>query len=523
MITGEVIDRLEPGTDEFTATVKRLEHFGAKFPPWFFDQPTEAVVAGLKEIAGSEKVREATAREKEAKERWQDEHKYDALFSTSGNGNVRLDYQAIADILIARYEPVTFKKQVWIFDGELYRREEGEILAFVSEVARGAGFAGGLTTAAREVSAYVSAYEIAPEYPFDRYPNALPVSNGVLILDWTTDSATLHPYAPEHRFTQKWPVIYDPTADPGPIHEQALSLYADDEAVTALYQLPAHAILQFCGYGPFKRSYILEGPSNGGKSTYLVDFLNRIFGEQNISNVSLQEVGTNRFVTGQLENKIINRCDDLSDVPLANTGSFKKLTGGYSHDIERKHEKEYTGRITAVHAFTCNTPPPVPETVLFDSAFWNRWIYLRCNNVFDIDPGFVRRVFTPEAMAGTFNRILKMAFEIQRRGDLIYSQDPGGVKDTWQTASNPFEQFLSSEMVATTEPGRFDKSKLFRIFLDWCGQNEISPRKVPGSLTGFTQLIFGSGFKPARRGADRDRVYEGAKTWKPSSKYKEWL
>jgi phage/plasmid-associated DNA primase len=448
---------------------------------------------------------------------------YSALSTVTKQGAVRLDYQAIADILIARYAPVTFQKQIWVYDGGLYRREQGEILSFVSEVARAVGFTAGITTVVREVTAYVSAYEIAAEYPFDRYPNALPVANGVLVLDWTTDSATLRPYAPEHRFTGKWPVVYDPAADPGPIHDQALSLYVDDDALPALYQLPAHAILHFCGYGPFKRSYILEGPTNGGKSTYLVDFLNAIFGEQSISNASLQEIGTNRFVTGVLERKIINRCDDLADVPLANAGPFKKLTGGFSHDIERKHEREYVGRITCVHAFTCNTPPPVPENVAFDGAFWNRWIYLRCNNVFDIDPGFVRRTFTPENVAGAFNRILEMAFEIRRRGDLVYSQDPGEVKDTWQTAANPFEQFVSAEMMTAKEPARFDKGKLYRIFLDWCGQNDISPRKVPGSLTGFTQLIFGSGFKPARRGADRERVYEAPKTWKPDSKYREWL
>ena len=448
---------------------------------------------------------------------------YSALSTVTKQGAVRLDYQAIADILIARYDPVTFQKQIWVYDDGLYRREQGEILSFVSEVARAVGFTAGITTVVREVTAYVSAYEIAAEYPFDRCPDALPVANGVLVLDWTTGRATLHPYAPEHRFTGKWPVVYDPDADPGPIHDQALSLYVDDDALPALYQLPAHAILHGCGYGPLKRSYILEGPTNGGKSTYLVNFLNAIFGESNISNASLQEIGTNRFVTGVLERKIINRCDDLADVPLANAGPFKRLTGGFSHDIERKHEREYIGRITAVHAFTCNAPPPVPENVAFDSAFWNRWIYLRCNNVFDVDPGFVRRTFTTENVAGAFNRILAMVFEIRRRGDLIYTQDPGEVKDTWQTAANPFEQFVSAEMMTAKEPARFDKGKLFRIFNNWCGQNEISPRKVPGTLTGFTQLIFGSGFKPARRGADRDRVYEAPKTWKPDSKYREWL
>lgn len=66
IVSDEAIDTAEPGADEFTALVKRLEHYGAKFPPWFWDQPTEEVRAGLREAARSEKVRETYRREREA-------------------------------------------------------------------------------------------------------------------------------------------------------------------------------------------------------------------------------------------------------------------------------------------------------------------------------------------------------------------------------------------------------------------------------------------------------------------------
>ncbi len=64
IISDEAIDALEPGTDEFTKIVQSLEHYGAKFPPWFCDQPVEAVRAGLKKAARSEKVRETYQRKK---------------------------------------------------------------------------------------------------------------------------------------------------------------------------------------------------------------------------------------------------------------------------------------------------------------------------------------------------------------------------------------------------------------------------------------------------------------------------
>ena len=123
-----------------------------------------------------------------------------------------------------------------------------------------------------------------------------------------------------------------------------------------------------------------------------------------------------------------------------NVGPFKTLTGGFSHQIERKHEKDYPGRITAVHCFATNMPPKVPDNVAFDSAFWGRFIYLRFNNVFEVDPGFPDRVFTPENMAGALNRILQEAFTIRSTGRLTFDQDPSDVKDEWQTAANPFER-----------------------------------------------------------------------------------
>lgn len=531
IIPDEVIDRLvfaKPGdtsTDDLTRIVKELERLGAKFRPGFFDREIAAVREDLKQITRLEKVRETYRREQEAEAHRREEHKYDMLFSTTEKGKVRLDYQAIADVLIDQYSPITFQQEIWFYVDGLYRPEQGEILSFVAEVARTAGFEGALTTVVREVRAYVSAHEITADYPFDRYPDALPLANGVLELDWSTDRATLRPYSPEYRFTGKWPAVYDPTADPGPIHDQALSLYVDDEEVMALYQLPAQAILHFCGYGPFKRSYIFEGATNGGKTTYLVDFLNAIFGAENVSNVSLQKIGTDRFAGGDIEKAVINRCDDLSDVPLENVGPFKALTGGFSHNIERKFKTPYRGRITAVHAFSTNMPPTVPDNILFDPAFWSRWIYLRFNNVFEVDPSFVPRTFTAENVSGAFNRILETAFEMRRTGRLIYEQDPGEVRETWQSAANPFEKFVNAEMQTTQTPTLFDKSHLFRAFLAWCGDNEINPRKLPSTIGGFTKMIFSAGFTTTRRGPknNRDWMYEGRCTWQQSSKYKEMI
>jgi len=468
--------------------------------------------------AAAEAIREEDRRAREER----DETDAYYRFSIRSDKGIRLDNAAVGAFVRDRLHVVTFNNVVYTYDEYtgLYREDGGQINGLIQRIAEVVGFNGSITSAKREILSYVRDHNVSIEYPFDRYPNALPLANGVLEIDWMAAQATLHPYTPEHRFTQRWPVAYDAEADPAPMIE-VLREYVDDEVVIALLQLPAQAILHFCNFGPFKRSYIFEGPSNGGKSTYLVDLLNQIFGAENISGASLQAIGKDRFVTSTIGSAVINRCDDLSDVPLENVGPFKALTGGFSHDIERKFQNPYRGRVTAVHAFSTNAPPTVPDNVGFDPAFWNRWIYLRFNNVFEVDPSFVQQHFTAPAISGLFNKILGVAFKIHKTGRLLYEQDPGEVRATWQSAANPFQKFVSEEMQGTKEPHLFDKGQLFRAFLSWCGENDINPRKVPNTITGFTQMIYRSGFTTTRRGPKgaQDWKYEGRYAWRRGGRY----
>jgi phage/plasmid-associated DNA primase len=448
----------------------------------------------------------------------------DTLISVSKTGRVDLRYADIARYLIQRYHPVTLKRILYIYleDVGIYVEDTGQVENSVQEIANLVNYEGRITTAKREVVSYVMDHNVVDTYPFDQHPDALPLANGVLEIDWDAGSVQLKPYNPIYLFKQKWPVVYDPTISPDRFHANVLSRYVDDESIDALYQIPAQAILQYCGYGPFKRSYIAEGPPNGGKTTYLMSWLNALFGDENISGVSLQQI-RDRFAKSDLNGAIINRYDDLSDIPLTDVGSFKALTGGFYHTIEEKHKNRFPGRITAVHVYSTNSPPTVPDQISYDPAFWVRWIYLRFNNVFETDPSFVTREFTQDAISGSFNRVLEYMFRIRDAGRLIYEQDPSEVKSTWQAATNPFEKFVADTMDSAGEPALFDKGVLFRAFLDWCGENDISPRKVPGTITGFTQLIYGSGFTTTKRGSKHHQEwqYEARKMWKPGREPEE--
>ena len=508
--------------------VERLEAEAGARPPKNSDLWTEDDLrAWVAETCLSDAVRETVEKAAALAAQDAESRKYDRFFSVAKSGAILPNYVEIATALRELFCVITFNKTLYIYDSAsgLYVENTGQIEAAVQEITEAIGFNGSIVRVKREVLSYIEDYNVVREYPFDRYPDALPLANGVLVIDWDEGRAALVPYEPKYMFTVRWPVVYDPDADPDPFHETVLSRYVDDEEIDALYQIPAQAILHFCGFGPFKKSYILEGPTNGGKSTYVVDWLNAIFGEENISGVTLQQIGKDRFVAASLKGAVINRFDDLSDVPLENIGPFKTLTGAFSHQIEEKFKKSYPGRITAVHVYATNMPPGVPEQVAWDPAFWGRWIYLRFNNVFSVDPGFAAREFTREAISGSFNRILETAFAMRRTGELVYTQDPSEVKAEWQTAANPFQKFVSEEMETAKESHTYDKGVLFRAFLQWCGECEINPRKVPSTIGGFTQMIYSSGFTTTRRGKKgaQEYVYEAKLTWKAGSKFKEMI
>jgi len=438
-----------------------------------------------------------------------------AGFIATKSGKIEPSFQLLADEFLHRFRPITWDKTVYVYIDGLYRPESGEIAELVTDSARASQYTGSVTRVIREVTTYINASSYVSEYPFDHCDDALPLANGVLEIDWDEQAAKLHAYSHKHRFTRRWAVSYDPYADPTPIRN-ALRQYVDDDDVQALYQIPAQAILQYCGYGPFKTSYIMEGPSNGGKSTFLV-FIERLFGAMAIANQSLQKIGNDRFVTSALVGKVVNRYDDLDDIPLEQVGPFKALTGSFEHDVEVKFKSPYQGRITCVHVFATNNPPKIPDRIVWDAAFWSRWIYLRFNNVFEIDPTFVRRTFTPENMSGALISILSLAFEIYLQQGLVYMQDPGQVKDRWQAATNPFVEFRDDNMRSTGEVKSFDKGTLYKAFLAWCGAANISPQKVPGTISGFTQLIYGAGFTTTRKTrskGDRSWQYEARYEWK---------
>jgi phage/plasmid-associated DNA primase len=444
-----------------------------------------------------------------------------AVTRQTQSGAILLEPTLVAAHLHEALHTVSFNEKLHCYRDGVYHENKGEVQAMIKEIADAVGCREALTKATREVLHHLTYTEPCTEYPFNRRSDLIPVANGVIRVDYQAGKITREEHAPEHRFTFKLPVVYDPAATP----DAAVALleqYVVPEDVPLLFQIFAQALLQMPIDRPYKKAYLLQGEANAGKTTY-IKIADGFFGKGNISRVSLQAIGSDKFAMGKIESKLLNSYDDLSDVPLADVGTFKAVTGDTWFGIERKFQQGYDGRIFAVHLFTCNRPPRVPDDAKTDAAFWERWEYIRFPYVFPVDPDFFARTLTPGFFSSLLAGVLDYMLRIRKDGRLTVNRTASEVMQRWTIMADPLYQFIDEKMErlqATMTD--FDKDKLWAAYLDWCDATQVDPRRRLNSMTGFTRSLIGYGIAEVRttttRSGGKGRVnfdvYRGPFRWK---------
>jgi phage/plasmid-associated DNA primase len=425
-------------------------------------------------------------------------------------GKLYINFVKFSNYLHRTFRIVNFKGMLFIYDREnhVYKENLNEIATATRDVYSMYGITGKLPAILNEIEAHIKSMGNESEYPFNNSVDTIPVINGIVKINYDNGTVELLVHGPEHRFTYKLNVYYDFETSKD-IAVNLLSQWVDNPNV--LLQIPAQAILQMQLGHPYKKAYLLQGDPNAGKSSYL-DFLkDYFFTKEFVSAIRLQQICNDRFAGGQMEGKLINVYDDLEDVPLDTIDAFKTLTGSCSHGIERKHRDGYTGKISAVHVFSCNYPPEYPPKVKRDTAFWDRWEYVIFPNSFSKDLNFYARVFTEEMKSSFLNAMLWAMCEIKKNGLLVVS-DIETVMNNWSINSDPIYDFLSKCFLPGDgkTPNYFDKAPILVLYNKYCVDNKIPIHKRKPSLKALTTALQSHEIFPRKRmvGKYRKEVYE---------------
>lgn len=434
------------------------------------------------------------------------------------------DCSKYSDYLTSVFNIKNFKGTLYIYDNDkkIYKQNENEINTHIRSNYVKWNVSNQLNSWLREIGSHLESMGNEETYPFNTSTTTIPVTNGIVRLNYDErcgldyDSLSIikreHdtiktpdvdfrkyveilPHGPEHLFTYKLSVVFDPSKKIEPA-VSLLSTWVDKPE--SLLQIPAQAILQTQHGHSYKKAHLLQGEPHAGKTSFIT-FLYKIFPQEFTEAIRLQQVCEDRFVGGNLEGKLLNMYDDLEDLPLNTIEPFKTLTGSCTHGIERKYEKHYTGRITAVHIFSCNYPPEYPDKVKRDSAFWERWEYIKFPNSYPVDPNFYERVFTDDITASFFNAILYAMIKIKKNGLLVKSsvQD---VMMNWSINSDPLFDFVSYGfgMHNGKEPNHYSKQKLYAAYKQYCNVHNIPEHKRKITLKAFVTALQPHGFLPTR-------------------------
>ncbi|QAA35184.1 hypothetical protein C1I91_00950 [Clostridium manihotivorum] len=135
----------------------------------------------------------------------------------------------------------------------------------------------------------------------------------------------------------------------------------------------------FSNFNNAKKAFLLFGESNSGKSV-LLKVISSICGENNVSNIPLQNLSDEKYVA-ELYGKLINIFSELPDKEIVDTGTFKALVSETDKVSARKLFKNpfsFYNKCKLLFA-TNNLPEIKTSSYKNNLAFFNRLIIIPFN------------------------------------------------------------------------------------------------------------------------------------------------
>jgi putative DNA primase/helicase len=98
------------------------------------------------------------------------------------------------------------------------------------------------------------------------------------------------------------------------------------------------------------------GRGQNGK-TILMDLLQKVIGEKNVSNVSLSDVVNGPYAMSELHQKLANISDEISNRAVRDAGPLKMLSAGSYVEARQIYGRHFNFRNYAKPTYACNEPP----------------------------------------------------------------------------------------------------------------------------------------------------------------------
>lgn len=310
-------------------------------------------------------------------------------------------------------------------------------------------------------------------------------------------------HKPEHYLTKAIPVDYNPKKDCPKIRE-FLSQITSEENVRILEEAIGYCLFP---RHPYQRAFLLFGPTQTGKSTFL-KILKTFLGPENVINLTLQQIASRKYGLDKIKNKFANISPDMPNKMIYDTGLFKALLAedGINTDVKYGDDVDFVN--TAKLFFSANVIPP---TKYDDSkAYTGKWIICDFPNQFldTADEDLVEKLTTPGELSGLLNLAITGLRRLRIRGRFEETIDLEAKETAYFIGSDTVKGFLHLKC-EVDESYSVIKIKSYEAYKDFC--REYKRTSTPYNT--FTQALkkWVPNLKPTKYTIQGKRVpvYEG--------------
>ncbi|MEO2035301.1 MAG: phage/plasmid primase, P4 family, partial [Planctomycetaceae bacterium] len=225
----------------------------------------------------------------------------------------------------------------------------------------------------------------------------------------------------------------------------------------------------------FQKFLTLVGEGANGKSVFIAG-LQALLGNRNVSNYSLETLGTNRFAIAGTIGKLANLCADINEVTKISEGVLKQLVSGDRQTVDRKNRSQIEVNPTAKLVFSCNNLPRFKDR---SSGMTRRMIIVPFNREVPVEER-VQGLDRPEAwtdeLSGMLNWSLEGLQRLLKNRSFTHSRLCDETLDEYREDNNPTSVFINDYLIINEDPESYVlKSDAYRQYRAWCETNGRHP------------------------------------------------
>lgn len=293
------------------------------------------------------------------------------------------------------------------------------------------------------------------------------IANGLLNIR----TRELYPHSPDFLSLNQLKVRYDPLARAKRFNRFIEESLPDVDQRLLAIDFFASCLWRTCR---LKKSLLLVGPTDTGKSTFL-NLIIRFLGEENVSDVALQDLESNRFQLVNLVGKLANIYADIDRKELAQSRRFKTTTGGDRVTVERKFMQSFETYIYAKDLFSANQ---IPDTQDESDAFFNRWIVIPFEEQIPPelqDKNLFEKLTTEKELSGILNILLKRLRWVIKSKTIPNTPTVEETRSIWLGRSDFVRMFLN-ETVQLEPESVLGRAEFYSSYISWCRLRKITPK-----------------------------------------------